>query len=331
MELTGTILDCSLALTLVVLSFRILQSSDLFQAVVLFITFGLVMALTWVRLEAPDIALTEAAVGAGLAGVLLLDSLRRMGRRRETPAPADKPAPAPGRESSHLSRTHFFGASAATLALAGMLVAALFVLPDDTGDLARLVRDNLPKSGLEHPVSAVLLNFRAYDTWLELGVLVLAFLGILGIRECPGLKSIQPPPPPPLLLQHLVGGLFPLVALSSGYLLWSGSFAPGGAFQSGVVLGAGFILLWMAGYPSLTLLTNKMWLVLVVFGFTSFLLVGTFSLVLGLPFLTYHPGYAKPCILALELAATLSIGIIMAGLVLALQPMKEKASCEIEE
>ncbi len=331
MELIGTVLDCSLALVLVGLSFRILQSSDLFQAVVLFITFGLVMALTWVRLEAPDIALTEAAVGAGLAGVLLLDSLRRMGMSRKTPAPADKPPRGSDRESSGVSRKHSLLASTVTLVLAGVLVAALFVLPDDTGNLARLVQINLPKSGLEHSVSAVLLNFRAYDTWLELGVLVLAFLGILGIRECPGLKSIQPPPPPPLLLQHLVGGLFPLVALSSGYLLWAGSFAPGGAFQSGVVLGSGFILLWMAGYPSLSVLTNRMWRVLAIFGFTSFFLVGTFSLVLGLPFLTYPPGYAKPFILALELTATLSIGIIMAGLVLALQPMQENASCEIEE
>jgi uncharacterized MnhB-related membrane protein len=39
---------------------------------VLFIAFGLTMALAWARLTAPDLALAEAAVGAGLTGVLLV-------------------------------------------------------------------------------------------------------------------------------------------------------------------------------------------------------------------------------------------------------------------
>jgi len=46
-----------------------LHSSDHFQAVVLSITFGVILSLTWVQLEAPDIAIAEATVGAGLAGV----------------------------------------------------------------------------------------------------------------------------------------------------------------------------------------------------------------------------------------------------------------------
>lgn len=57
---------------------------DMFRAVVLFIVFGVLMALAWVRLHAPDIALAEAALGAGLTGTLLLDSvahLRARGRR----------------------------------------------------------------------------------------------------------------------------------------------------------------------------------------------------------------------------------------------------------
>jgi energy-converting hydrogenase B subunit D len=46
-----------------------------FHAVVLFIVFGLLMALAWARLGAPDIALAEAAIGAGLTGALLLDAV----------------------------------------------------------------------------------------------------------------------------------------------------------------------------------------------------------------------------------------------------------------
>jgi energy-converting hydrogenase B subunit D len=68
--------DIFLVLALAGVAGSILKSRDLFKAVVLFIAFGLLMALAWVRLEAPDIALAEAAIGAGLIGVLLLDALR---------------------------------------------------------------------------------------------------------------------------------------------------------------------------------------------------------------------------------------------------------------
>ncbi len=44
----------------------------------MFICFGLVMALAWVRLDAPDVALAEAAIGSGLTGALLLAAWARL-------------------------------------------------------------------------------------------------------------------------------------------------------------------------------------------------------------------------------------------------------------
>ena len=70
--------DAVLGLTLVWLAWRSLASPDLFRAIVLFISFGLVMALAWVRLGGIDIALAEAAIGAGLTGALLLAALVRL-------------------------------------------------------------------------------------------------------------------------------------------------------------------------------------------------------------------------------------------------------------
>jgi uncharacterized MnhB-related membrane protein len=57
-----------------------LLSRDLFRAVVMFMAFGLLMAVAWVRLQAPDIALAEVAIGAGLTGVLLLDAVSHFQR-----------------------------------------------------------------------------------------------------------------------------------------------------------------------------------------------------------------------------------------------------------
>lgn len=79
------VFDLLLCLTLFITAALALGSARLFRAVVMFIVFGLMMALAWARLEAPDIALAEAAIGAGLTGVLLLDTLgylRSHGRHR---------------------------------------------------------------------------------------------------------------------------------------------------------------------------------------------------------------------------------------------------------
>jgi uncharacterized MnhB-related membrane protein len=70
--------DSLLIIVLLWLAWLLLSSADLFKAIVLFIAFGLVMALAWVRLDAPDVALAEAAIGAGLTGALLLSALARL-------------------------------------------------------------------------------------------------------------------------------------------------------------------------------------------------------------------------------------------------------------
>jgi uncharacterized MnhB-related membrane protein len=77
----GGLFDAAVAALLLAIAWRALSVEDLFRAVVLFIAFGLVMTLAWVRLEAPDVALAEAAIGAGLTGALLLDTLGHLRQR----------------------------------------------------------------------------------------------------------------------------------------------------------------------------------------------------------------------------------------------------------
>ncbi len=76
------IFDLLLVLALLWSAWRSLSTPDLTRAVVLYIVFGLLMALAWARLDAPDIALAEAAIGAGLTGALLLDALGALRARR---------------------------------------------------------------------------------------------------------------------------------------------------------------------------------------------------------------------------------------------------------
>ena len=74
--------DLVMVLAMVWLAWRSLADRDLFRSIITFIALGLLIAVAWVRLRAPDVALAEAAIGSGLTGALILSALARM-RRRE--------------------------------------------------------------------------------------------------------------------------------------------------------------------------------------------------------------------------------------------------------
>jgi energy-converting hydrogenase B subunit D len=74
--------DLLLAAALLWSAWRALATPEIGRAVILFIVFGLLLTLAWARLDAPDIALAEAAIGAGLTGALLLDAVAALRARR---------------------------------------------------------------------------------------------------------------------------------------------------------------------------------------------------------------------------------------------------------
>jgi uncharacterized MnhB-related membrane protein len=93
MSTLQAIFDLVLLLALLWLAWRALAAPDLFKGIVLFIAFGLLMALAWVRLRAPDIALAEAAVGSGITGALLLSALARSRRLARNNSTSKTPCP----------------------------------------------------------------------------------------------------------------------------------------------------------------------------------------------------------------------------------------------
>lgn len=295
-------LDLVLALLILILAGRALTAPTLHQSVILFVAFGLTMALAWARLAAPDVALAEAAIGTGLLGVLLIDSLRVFSRPG-----AEKAVPV-GRG---LRRRIMEGLMINLgLMLAVVLTAAIWTQPVG-GGLTELVAGTMEVSGVEHPVTAVLLNFRGYDTWLEVGVLLLAMWGIFCAGGRVGFKPMGKEPPPGLLLDGMVRGVAPLIVLVGGYLLWMGKTDPGGAFQAGVVLGAGGIFLRLIGIGFPVGLREWIWKGALMLGFGFFLLVGLGALGAGLAFLQYPRAGAGALILWVEIAATISIGFTL--------------------
>ena len=84
-------LDAGLAVLVLGVAAWTIAARDTFAAVVGFVAYGLLLSLVWVRLAAPDVALTEAAIGSGLTGGLLLGASTRL-RRNESLAVGEKPA-----------------------------------------------------------------------------------------------------------------------------------------------------------------------------------------------------------------------------------------------
>lgn len=196
--------------------------------------------------------------------------------------------------------------------LAGALLWAMATLPPPSGRLPDAVAASMAESGVTHPVTAVLLNFRGYDTLLEVAVLLLALFGILALGR--GESGARPDTASPVL-QTLARGLVPLMVLVAGYLLWAGAFRPGGAFQAGAVLAAAAALMHLAGLlPAWDTPRVRLRLGLTA-GFFVFLLVAA-ALLAGGALLRYPPERAGSLILLIEAGLTVSLGLVLAALFL---------------
>lgn len=70
--------DTGLAALILALALWVIVAREAFAVVVGFVAFGLLLALAWVRLAAPDVALTEAAIGSGITGGILIAAAARL-------------------------------------------------------------------------------------------------------------------------------------------------------------------------------------------------------------------------------------------------------------
>ena len=319
-------LDGLLALTLLWLGWRVLASADLFKGIAFFIAFGLVMALVWVRLEAPDVAIAEAAIGAGLTGALLLAALSRL-RQGQGAAAADAPAedpaenpaedPAGARTGGRRRGTHVVLVGLSALLFAG-LGGALLSLPTEAPGMSAPVAENLSTSGVSNPVTAVLLNFRAYDTLLEKAVLLLAVVAAWSLSMAPR----EPVSSPGCVLDVFVRLLVPLMIVVASYLLWVGAHAPGGAFQAGAVLAAVAVLLLLSGKSLPARWQGWPLRALLTLGLGVFIAVGAAVMFFGYRFLEYPPDQAGNLILLIEVVATVSIAVALATLFMGGRPRR---------
>jgi multisubunit Na+/H+ antiporter MnhB subunit len=301
-------LEMALAAVVLGVATWTIAARETFAAVVGFVTYGLMLALIWVRLDAVDVALVEAAIGGGLGGVLLLGAAARL-RVTETLAATARPG-----------ATVRVGAALLSATVAAALATGVILLPDPAPTLAPAAAANATATGLGNPVTNVLMAFRAMDTMLEKVVLLLALVGVWSLAP-DRLWGGYPGPrhhADPLGTLAFLARLLPPVGIVVGiYVFWTGKDHPGGAFQGGTILAAMWLLVMMAGIADAPQVSSRRLRIVLIAGPGIFLAVGLAGLAIGSAFLAYPVAYAKPLILGIEIAMTLTIaatlGLLVAG------------------
>lgn len=299
-ETAALALDAILATTVVALGWRCVVTADRFEAVAVFIGIGLVMAIAWTRLDAPDLALAEAALGAGLTGALMLAA---WAETRDLEGEPDRRLLGP------------LVLAATTVSVAGVGLAPL--VGAEAG-LAEEIASRIERTGVTHPVTAVLVDFRAFDTLLELCVLLAALAATwqLGAAR-------------PLLRGKLRGPVFiayvrialPLLVVLGAALLWRGAASPGGAFQAGATLAAAGVLLLLANPAGRAPALSLAYRICASLGVLAFLGLGAGMVLSTGRFLDWPVPEAGALVLVAEAAATVAIATALALLVVGGRPV----------
>ncbi len=300
-------LDIGLALLVFAVAAWTIFARGAFAATVGYVVYGLLLSLVWIRLFAVDVALTEAAIGSGVTGILLIGAAARL-RGAEN---------AEDEKSLSGAAPRLFAAGLCIL-VALALAGVVLLLPDQGPSLAPQSMQHLPETGLGNPVTAVLIAYRSFDTMLEKVVLVLAVVGVWSLAAdrywggAPGEARAERPEP---TLAFLAQILAPLGILVGVHVFWVGADEPGGAFQGGAILAAMWMIVMMARLTEAPQSSARWLRLALIAGPVVFLAAGVAGAIFAGGFFAYPPGFAKPIILFIETFMVLSIAVTLPMLV----------------
>lgn len=346
-----TALEVALAVFVVVTALLTAVFRDLIGAVTTFAAFSLGISVVWLLLAAPDVALTEAAVGAGVMAMLLLVALVRTAQL----------LPERRSDGGKWFRKINVPAAAVVTTVAVALAYSVSFFPaigeptapavssiDPAGNPAPYAQFVGADVGIPNAVAAVLVVYRNLDTFGEAVVAFTAVVGVLvvlrrnrmvdGPRECrrdrdhPELENgrnqlsgghdtdesdIEYPDPYVMspVVTTAIRTVVPLVFVFGVYLTLHGTVSPAGGFQGGVVVGSAFVLVGLAfGLgPTIDWVDERLLVAAMAGGVGLFVSVAFGAVaVTGTPFDVL--AYAEATPLAVELIEV-GIGLLIGGVV----------------
>jgi len=253
-------LDAILLILLVVMAIAISTTRHLTSAIVIFAAYSVVKSVIWILLTAPDLAITEAAVSAGITGVLFFIVLKQILVVRDEHREHDeyriqkKPAVDKG-----TSFRHFYNTMSVIIgvALTGVLLYTVAALPP-FGDPSnptnnevprKFIEDGIHDTGALNVVASMLFSYRAFDTLGEAAVLIAAVGAVLILLRSDGplhtfhafVREMEEPRPD-IILKYMSFLMVGMIMIFGCYVIMNGHLTPGGGFSGGAILGASLVL-----------------------------------------------------------------------------------------
>lgn len=173
--------------------------------------------------------------------------------------------------------------------------------PESPASASPISKHFIAKTGVDtevpNMVTAVLADYRGFDTMFETIVIFIAGMAIIAILKRTGADADKPATKrenevaaaPDLIVTNTVRLLVPVIQLFALYVLAHGHVSPGGGFQGGVIMGASFILVALAwDLPTaMDRLSVDRAVMLASVGILLYAGIGLFSMLLGGEFLDY--------------------------------------------
>ncbi|WP_264371769.1 Na(+)/H(+) antiporter subunit B [Shewanella donghaensis] len=300
-----------------VIAIAIVRTRDLLAVVMLSGIYGLLSACFFVVLDAVDVAFTEASVGAGISGLLMLAAITITGRTE-----------APKRHKPFLAL--FVVLVTGSMLIYGTMDMPYFGDPDAPVHqhvAPRYINDSMQEVGVPNIVTSVLGSYRAFDTLGEVAVIFTAGIGVLSLLSLPRRRKKSPSDEATeeqmherhMVVRVVSKALIPFILLFALYVQFHGDFGPGGGFQAGVIFAAAIILYTMLfGLDTAQKVFNPSLIqLLAAVGLLLYASVGVVSMINGANFLDYNVLADDPIagqhigILVIELGVGITVASVM--------------------
>ncbi|AAU03739.1 DUF4040 domain-containing protein [Rickettsia typhi] len=284
---------------LVLVSIKIIFAKDLLNAIISSSVFSILICVSELIMDAPDVAMTEAALGACLSTCVYLNLLRKL--------PANL---------KNIKITNIIPSSVICILFVVTLTYLGLELPsygDNNTPIhmysSKYYVENTSRDiGIPSFVAAILASYRGYDTLCETSVILIAGIAVLLVFSKKSNDSI------PLfdhyssysntqykiqfsrhgmihlklypIIKYVTNFIIPYIILYSIYIQINGEFSPGGGFQAGVIFASGLVAYNMI-YGEQFFQENIL-ITVAVLGVAIYAIVGIISLFLNDNYLDYY-------------------------------------------
>ena len=177
-------LEIFLLIVLVVTAISVAFTKRTLTSIIIFTTFSLVMSILWVIIKSPDLAITEAAVGAGITSILFYVALRNIGELKYFENTKIKI-----KKSNTSSFSYKMISIVFTIGIIAILLYTVSYLPQQGSAnvpavnevFTRYVEAGVEETGALNLVAAVILDYRAFDTFGEATMLFTATMAVVSL------------------------------------------------------------------------------------------------------------------------------------------------------